>query len=140
MDILRQIKNAMKPGLQLREDKLLARSCTVNLSGIDSGKAAEKRDSGSLTPATLQRMNQSPDPRLPKQYDLSQDEASSDSLGKTDDMQKVAPNSKEGHQMMDDVWGPTFSWTKRERTNPRCSWPLQDCEDFPKGCRSPGSP
>ena len=65
MDI-HQIKNAMKPGLRLREDKLLARSYTANLSGIDSGKAAEKRDSGSLTPATLQRMNQPLDLGLPK--------------------------------------------------------------------------
>ena len=45
-------------------------------------------------------MDQSSDPGLPKQYDLSQDEASSDILGKGNDMQQLILNSKEGNQMM----------------------------------------
>jgi len=87
----------MKPGIQRHEDGLLERSYTANLSGVNSIKVTEKKDSGNLTQATLQRTNQPSDPRLPKQYNLSQDEASSDILGKEDAMQTLEPYSKEGH-------------------------------------------
>ena len=61
-------------------------------------KVIEKK-SESLIPAELQMMNQPSDPRLPKQYDLSQDDASERILilGKESDIQTLGPDSKDGN-------------------------------------------